>query len=573
MSDRVNTTDQHTNGFINLNGVPYLLDEYIEQNNFQQIDRANVKSDVTIDTTEDRTAIVDISIDDIGETSDGSLNIIGNYTKQQNLIEMIKNGIYRLEHHLPVLKKGIIVRVNYQLENQRTGQILKSLQEEINIAQRNYFVEISAKDLNDTAVIANFADSAVSTIAEYTHGTDPIQLRITSIQLYYECVRPPKFKPFPGRPPLYRIPPEAFVRDGLHDEQEMYYYHKGLQNRQYMGEKLERPWDVIPQQWYDFNRFYHFETDGKDIILHDNEINADRTRILRIPCGYITVNRTFVVYPGQRIVFRFSIWKNDLCVVTDTTSIAEALGVNTTPYYPPTPSKDNDSDSSKDSSLNNTKYPSYMPDYPYDPFYLMMLMNQYNQLQNMTRHADTEQNEIINKLSNEVKELSKIVKEQHTDANVPDIDNKELPTDLHKPVPPIPPPPTRDKTIKVLIEMLKSLQNQLNDVKTETGEGTPLTAEQIQELLDALEKDYDDDGKYNGSVNYPDDTKTDTKGSDAKSDDNPSTEDTPSEQQTSESSTSNDDKVDVESSTDNTEKPSTVNTTSAKVARSAADLV
>ena len=488
-------SNKHTNAFINLNGVPYVLAEYLDRDTFQTIDRALIKSEVTIDSTEPMRAIVDVSIDDIGKKSDGTPNVIGNATKQKSLIDMIKDNIYQLDHHLPVLKRGIVIRVNYQLENNRTGKVMRSFIEDLRIEDRNYFIDINRDDINDNAIIINFTDSMVSTINQFTHGTDLMQFRINSIELAYECVRPNKMRHHIGRP-LYNVPPEIFAADGLNNEQEMYYYHKSLQSRHYMGDPpYGRPGEIIPRQWYDFNRFYHFDEDGTDLILHQDEINDPKCRIMHIACGSINVNRTFLVRPGQRIVFKFSIWKNDLTVFSDTTTVAEALRVNTTPYWPPVPPQP---EPQPEPQPQPSPYPYPYPPMPFELRYIIDLLN-------ASKGMDYKQNAAINKLDNSLQEIAKIIKDFHESAEIPDTSVEDLPEKPDYPYPPHPHPHPHkpDKGILMILGMIKDLQDQVDEIIAGDHDAKPISEEEIQKILDALEADWEDDGEYNGSSEYP----------------------------------------------------------------------
>ena len=111
----------HTNAFIDLNGIPYLLGEYLDRRNFLQMDRSLIRSEVSVDVNEAMRAIVNISVDQIGKRSDGLPEVTGNTTKLKQLIQMIHDNNPRLDHQFDVIRPGLVVRVNYQLENQRTG--------------------------------------------------------------------------------------------------------------------------------------------------------------------------------------------------------------------------------------------------------------------------------------------------------------------------------------------------------------------------------------------------------------------------------------------------------------------
>ena len=141
-NDNSGTTGlSHTNAFITLNGVPYLLGEYIDRETFQQIDDSVIESNIVVDQSEAMRAIIDVSIDDIGRNaSDGKLNVLGNSTLMDNLNELIANNIRKMDMKLPVLRKGIVIRVNYQLENAKTGVVLRTMIEEMKIKERNLFL-------------------------------------------------------------------------------------------------------------------------------------------------------------------------------------------------------------------------------------------------------------------------------------------------------------------------------------------------------------------------------------------------------------------------------------------------
>ena len=57
--------DAHVNGFVDLNGVPYLLGEYLDKRTFQQVDRSVIKSEINVDLSEAMRAVIDINVDDI----------------------------------------------------------------------------------------------------------------------------------------------------------------------------------------------------------------------------------------------------------------------------------------------------------------------------------------------------------------------------------------------------------------------------------------------------------------------------------------------------------------------------
>jgi len=322
----------YTNAFLDLNRFPYLLGEYLDRRQFHQIDRSLIKSHLFVDEKESMRAIVDISIDDIGKrASDGLPNIVGNNTKNIGLLKMITRHSDRLNHRLDVIRRGIIVRVNYRLENQRTKHVIRSTSEDLRIRDRNYFVDINPRDINDNAIIVNFMDSIVSSVNQFTHGTDRMLIRITSIQMFYECMRREGPRQSAGNSAMWLSDIDDFD-DDIHP----YYHHQKYQNKHAIGIPgvcncddfygSDKANFMHPPSWIMFNRFYRFDNQAKDIILHHQELNDPKNRIYLIPCGTAHVNRMFMINPGHRIVFKISIWKNDVTAVNNTQRVAQALG-------------------------------------------------------------------------------------------------------------------------------------------------------------------------------------------------------------------------------------------------------
>jgi len=337
----------HTNAFINLNGVPYLLGEYVDRETFQQIDPSIIESSINIDQTEAMRAIIDICINDIIKDSNGTLKPIGNSTQIESVQNLIANQKLKMESKLPVLRKGILIRVNYRLENAVTGIIIRSAQETFHINERNLFILINSGNINDNFIIANFSSTLVSTINEFTHGTVPMNLRITNVQLAYEYVKvnpviPKVTSSIVGYPVenynMCEYPDPYACRPCCNmSEADMYNYHKQMQCQHRIGDPyIGKPNQyVIPDSWYAFSRFYHFDEGGQTAILHENEIYDNATKVMEMQCGNVQVNRTFRINPGHRIIWKFTIWKNDLIVVNDTTTICQILQAPIgSPTYP-----------------------------------------------------------------------------------------------------------------------------------------------------------------------------------------------------------------------------------------------
>lgn len=415
-------TNTRVNGFIDLNGIPYVLAEYLDRNNFQQIDRSQIKSEIIIDQSESMRAIIDINIDDIGKrASDGHLAIMGNNTKQNNLLKSIRTNCEIIDHQLNTLRRGIVIRVDYQLENYRTHQVIRSMTEEFRINDRSYFLDINPRNVNDNAIIVNFSNTIVSTINEFTHGQDPMILRVTHVHMSYEMV-----KAGPHMPRIKQSMTSCYNNEcspGIYGrENDVYNYHKMMQNRHvmpgydpngygyYTNEPVRR---ITPASWSMFNRFYHFDNGGSDIIIHDQEVYDPMTKVALIPCGTVHVNRTFVINPGHRLIFKFCIWKNDVVVVNDTTPIAQALRV---PYI------DNDCNCNG-CTHDSTQYPTTLPIEPPHHCDHQCQDLDYETVIRMlheTKHIEHHQNQTINQLTNKVIELTELVRSLVPDTELPE---------------------------------------------------------------------------------------------------------------------------------------------------------
>lgn len=316
--------DLHTNTFLDLNGIPYLYAEYFDNRNLQPVDRTFIKSGIFIDQSESMRAIIDISIDDIGKRgSDGLPAIVGNKSKLKRLIGMISNIAEQFNHQLSVIRPGIIMRVNYQVEDQSNGQVIRTTSEDLRLNSKTFYLDVNPRDINDNAIIAHYNDTLVSTMSEFTSGNRKMVLRVTSIQMLYDCL-----KSGPDSNITYTKPTLNYLDyqpEGIPGSGSSYYqFHEQLQSQHSFGcDNSDRC--IIPPSWKNFNRFYHVDHDGKDFILHNQEIFNPNTKSILIPCGTINVNRSFVINPGHRIIFKFSVWKNDITVVHNTQSIAQAL--------------------------------------------------------------------------------------------------------------------------------------------------------------------------------------------------------------------------------------------------------
>lgn len=472
MSFNCEHQNRHSNAFLDLNGIPYVLAEYLDKNCFRSIDRSMILSDIQIDQSESMRAVVDISIDDIGKRSDGLPAIVGNNTKQKKLMNLIMNGACQ-NNQLNVVKRGIIMRINYQLENARTHVVLRTMVEDIRITDRLYFLDINPRNIDDNAIITNFTHAAVSTINQFTHGTDKMIFKITSIQMFYECVQPsPKVPRI--KQSLASCNPGGNISEYPGEGCDPYFYHDKHQNHHIIGPGANNNYGaegvetISPNSWVLFNRFYHFDNNGADIIFHNDEINDPMTKTVLIPCGTILVERTFIINPGHRIIFKFSVWKNDLTVVYDTSAIANALGApsfgdcwNPSHDHHPHPHPDHfppyhpEHDAMLEECISKMRQISYV------------LQNSISMLKD-TIKVNKRQEVSISKLASEVRSLKDIVLKYHPDDNVDD----ESPSGCEC-----------DHTeIENKIEEIETIVDNLKDKSCECGEA--LTIDEVHAMVE-----------------------------------------------------------------------------------------
>lgn len=319
----------HVNAFVDLNSIPYILGEYLDRRTFREVDRSAIKSEINVDTSEAMRAVIDINIDDIGKrASDGFPSVLGNSTKFQNLLRMIGDYVAGgYNRQLNILRKGIVIRVNYQLENITTGHVIRSMSEDFRINNRGYFIDINPKDINDNAIIINFSDTMVSAVDQFTHGIDRMGVRVTSLQMFYEVVQRKVCSPTIKNMGSchHHLLPTVYG-----NEEDMYTYHSKMQSHQYLGYPSgydHCPSSVIPPSWVAFNTFYHFDECNGDIILHQQEIDDPRYQVSLIAAGTVSINRSFVINPASRLIFKLNIWKNDLTVVNNAIPIAQILQI------------------------------------------------------------------------------------------------------------------------------------------------------------------------------------------------------------------------------------------------------
>lgn len=280
------------NAFLNVRGYPYILNDYLEDIVFKQIDQATITNSISISSSETGRTIVDISVDD-------TKPIAGNRVKYSRLIEAIfKNVRANRQNILPVFQKVLVVQISYQLENQRTGQILKSATEKLSIRTRDYFLDINVQSVSDNAIdntlITNFTDALTTTVTEFLHGSETMICRVTGVELFYPAV-------------IQNQLPHACAGT--------------------VTIPSENSNGVPVSQSYRYNDLYHFDNNGTDIHLHQPEIESKSDdQVTLIPVGGIKLDKVFNVNTGHKITFKYAIWKSDVVMIKSTKRVEEILG-------------------------------------------------------------------------------------------------------------------------------------------------------------------------------------------------------------------------------------------------------
>lgn len=295
---------QKINAFIDVKGVPYLCGYYLNNVAFQNLSATQVESSISVDNTIEGRTLVDIKIDDLDHDDNGLILPTGNFEKREQLEQMIMNyrdyiGLNSFE----VVKNGLVVQINYRIEDRVSGRTIKVSTDSYTIYNSGFYSYIGDTNIADPAVVLKYCDSAVAAINQFSYGIQDLVLRINSIHLYYACVpsirkhRPVHYPPHYAYG--YPVPSPTISRDPRY----------GCRLNEYR------------------NDLYRFGNNNKDIFINKDEVENEREDIRLIPCGAKYINRAFAIAPMQRILFKFTVWKNDLTIVPDTYRIANILGI------------------------------------------------------------------------------------------------------------------------------------------------------------------------------------------------------------------------------------------------------
>lgn len=314
--------EKHTNILLDLNNIPYLLGSYLDKRTILPVASNELRNEIFIDQTERNSmkTVINVNIADLPTRSTTDMPFVFGNNQKKDFMERDMAALSNeLNHQLDVLLPGIVVRINYQLENYKTGRLVSSMSEDLPITDAVYGYFINPNNYTDNCILSNFSDTLISSINAYAYGRQPMTFRITDIKLLYK-----KLSRFTNPHEVKRHVNRKSYDYGI------YQYHEKLQSRHTFGDDgryyhREAPEAIAPPEWSMFSRFYHFDNRGHDIVLHMDEIMSPQTQIMEVPCGTTRVNRCFTVNPGQRIIFKISIWKNDIVVVNDAEWVAKAL--------------------------------------------------------------------------------------------------------------------------------------------------------------------------------------------------------------------------------------------------------
>lgn len=311
-------TNKHA--LLNLNGWPYLSAEYLDQAQFQTVDRKLVRNQVLVDTTNPYHSIVDIVIDNVGERPSG------NKSSYKQFLDLLVQHSAQLGGYLDVVKPFLTVKIEYSIESELTGRLLRVNTAKMVISNKTNYIDINGIDMDDNAILTNFSDSSTITVANRANGSDRMVIRIRKINLFYTGLKHPISNPFDNRRRPANDEREVFRPNSPKGRYDPFYH--SVHQPQY-GIMPDGPADTmsIPPSWWSFNKYYHFENKGKSMALHFKEINDRNNTTFSIPIGSITLDRTFVVNTSYRIMFKISVWKNDTIVLNNTSKISKLLGV------------------------------------------------------------------------------------------------------------------------------------------------------------------------------------------------------------------------------------------------------
>lgn len=266
----MDNTSIKLNTFMNIGNHPYLFNECIKQVYFKSVDPSIISNNIFIEQPSKNHTIVNILANDI-------VNEAGNKQKYEELLIAFPTNPSK---NIDVLQKALLMEIHYQVENKRTGEIVRSFTIKSIIRNIEHFTNVNPDDINDNIVLTNSYDYVNTTISEYVHGSDRTICRVVDIDFSYLVI------------------PEDFVN-----------------------------------QWGD-NIFYHFIDNYSHILMDSWRIEDKDTKTIKVPLGLVSIDRTFDVDIAHKVLFKVSMWRNDVIFVSDTTDIAKSIGVFQEPVLP-----------------------------------------------------------------------------------------------------------------------------------------------------------------------------------------------------------------------------------------------
>ena len=318
-----------SNVFMNINGWPYLSNEYLDVTQMATANRNQIRNLLEIGEGPFSNS-VDIVIDQIGHKTIGNKQA---YTRLMNAIMMSAN---RLGGQLDVIRTGMMAEIWFTVESERTGRVVRSSRAVMNMTDVKDFLDVGTASVGDNVVLSLYEDSQVINVFNRIHGGDRLVVRILRVDLFMTAVARQQEQPW--GPPHGRPVPAAFETFNEYEcgpsQHWMGHYH---QHHMPIDDWRHGSYHGVPKKpghpdWGMMSHFYRFVNGGRSILLHDHNISERRTMIFRVPVGTINLNRTFFLHKQGRVTFNLQVWRNNKVVVGNTSKIAQLLGV--TAYAP-----------------------------------------------------------------------------------------------------------------------------------------------------------------------------------------------------------------------------------------------
>jgi hypothetical protein len=314
-----------------------LVGSYFDQSKLIPVDNAVIKSDINIVSKSGDATLFDIMLDLRGKTEN-------NDRKYKYLLGAIAHHQDEMRKVLDVISEDLVVRIKYQIEEIRTGTVIKKTQETVRITERNFFQENSnSHHIFETVILSTGRGMSFSTVNVNHHGARNLVLRITEVDVYAPFINIHKF-PLPvasegdvkfskdgkwDRKEYERFnAPESNILDkfdSFHDHRDFVpVYHGGVHTNHKHCPPGTFHFDSDMKDHHD--KFYEFNDDYSLIKLNQTHIRFDDADLLHI--ANIQFNSVLNgVHFGEKLVFKVSFWDNSPIIVRDASDLASALKV------------------------------------------------------------------------------------------------------------------------------------------------------------------------------------------------------------------------------------------------------